>query len=1102
MCIRDSILIECTDQTDFQAQAEQSTWWNSSWNYRKPITILNTAKDLANYQVKIVCNLSAEYLSGKINTTCKDIRFTYYNSTSESETEIPFWIEVCNFSSDDNITVWVNVTYLQNNTNTTIYMYYGNPSVDSISNGKATFVFFDNFEDGDVSDWSTNAYATVSASATQVKEGTYSLAFEDTSSSNEGSTNNTYSSQTDQHMISYWMYITGTSYTFFVYSDDPASGGEKVFYGDNGNWYDRASNSIKSASTGWWFVQVLLDANTDTYEVWINQNGSTSGSSDASGNYASRTSIDTIAFRQGGSSTYTHYIDIIKVRKYVSPEPVASVGMEEKSFSITLNSPPDQTKTSDPTPDFNFTVSGTKSSYSCELFINNTGYGTTTANNNTATIITANYSLLGGVYNWYINCTAGGATVQSEIRELTISTQMYASAWSVTPIDKHIYASYGTHQSIAKINSTHYLVVYSNNTKGYAQVLIVDNNYTISSGNSYVFDEIGKYNSLIKINSTHYLNVYQGYDNDGYAIVLAVNPSDLSISNYTHYEFCNEDIYWNAIEQINTSHYINVFYDSVNDTNYAVILKVNLIDLTISTESKTEIDDSYTIGLDGGRFNTITKIDDTHFLLVYSAPFSVGSGPGQAVVLTVNTTDWSITVGNEHEWTGGVMYDCFALAQINKTHYLGTYCLGTDGYAKVLIVDESSWNVTSQSNHKFSDLFVIDNSLEKISKSHYLNTYGTATASYFNGYAIVLTVDTSDLSISSGTEYRFDSQQAKYNSLIKIDTFHYLNAYSIYNINNGTAVTLELSLPVNITLTYPVNQSNITNNPTPTFGFGISGPVNNYQCKLIINDTEYGDAIALNYTPTAITANSSLSDGTYNWYINCTVDEFTLISETREFTIITQSIFSITLNSPDDDSTVRNSTPSFNFTVTGTENTYSCKLFIDNISYDSTNAGNNTPTVVTANSSLSDGIHHWYINCTANGVTEQSETRKLLYSELNFTIWDGDSWNESAYLDFLGLPTDKYINATYQTDTQPILNITNYYSDIKNITLYVNESAPSGYTLFCHNSSSYTNAIVLDTTEQIICYNIPVNSSCHAWCWMNYSNPESDWYFDILAGIE
>ena len=94
----------------------------------------------------------------------------------------------------------------------------------------------------------------------------------------------------------------------------------------------------------------------------------------------------------------------------------------EVMFSINLNSPPNQSSMSDATPDFNFTVSGSESSYSCELFINDTGYGTATANNNTATVITANQSLSDGTYDWYVNCTANSVTNQSEIREITLDT--------------------------------------------------------------------------------------------------------------------------------------------------------------------------------------------------------------------------------------------------------------------------------------------------------------------------------------------------------------------------------------------------------------------------------------------------------------------------------------------------------------------------------------------------------------------------------------------------------------------------------------------------------------------------------------------------------
>ncbi|MCK4429271.1 MAG: DUF2341 domain-containing protein, partial [Candidatus Aenigmarchaeota archaeon] len=118
----------------------------NNWSYRQEINISNTGENLTNYQVKVVYNFSTEYSAGKINTTCKDIRFTYYNATADSETEIPFWVETCNFLSSDNMTTWVNVTFLEDNTNTTIYMYYGNPSASSASNGTNTFELFDDFE--------------------------------------------------------------------------------------------------------------------------------------------------------------------------------------------------------------------------------------------------------------------------------------------------------------------------------------------------------------------------------------------------------------------------------------------------------------------------------------------------------------------------------------------------------------------------------------------------------------------------------------------------------------------------------------------------------------------------------------------------------------------------------------------------------------------------------------------------------------------------------------------------------------------------------------------------------------------------------------------
>ncbi len=127
-------------------------WYNTSWAYRLPITIHeNSGSNLTNFQVHIIVNTQALISAGKMNPDCSDIRFTYYNSTSNTETEIPYWIESgCNTT---NTSIWVKVPYIPANSNVTIYMYYGNPNVtfDSLSNnGSAVFIQFLNLSQNSI----------------------------------------------------------------------------------------------------------------------------------------------------------------------------------------------------------------------------------------------------------------------------------------------------------------------------------------------------------------------------------------------------------------------------------------------------------------------------------------------------------------------------------------------------------------------------------------------------------------------------------------------------------------------------------------------------------------------------------------------------------------------------------------------------------------------------------------------------------------------------------------------------------------------------------------------------------------------------------------
>ena len=113
---------------------------NITWNYRQAINISNTAGNLTDYQVKIELNSSNTGSNWNWSNEGSDIRFT--NSTND---ELDFWIESWN-STANTSAIWIKIPFLENNTNTTVYLYYGNPSANSASDGEATFEFFDDFE--------------------------------------------------------------------------------------------------------------------------------------------------------------------------------------------------------------------------------------------------------------------------------------------------------------------------------------------------------------------------------------------------------------------------------------------------------------------------------------------------------------------------------------------------------------------------------------------------------------------------------------------------------------------------------------------------------------------------------------------------------------------------------------------------------------------------------------------------------------------------------------------------------------------------------------------------------------------------------------------
>ncbi|MCK5139627.1 MAG: DUF2341 domain-containing protein, partial [Thermodesulfovibrionia bacterium] len=123
-------------QTNIVKDFTPATGWYGEFSYRKLIRIYGSVGAGTDYQVRV----NVTYESG-MQADFDDIVFT----DNDNVTQLDHWLEykVDSVFAD----VWVEVADdLENDL--WLMMYYGDPSASSLSDGEATFPFFDDFEDG------------------------------------------------------------------------------------------------------------------------------------------------------------------------------------------------------------------------------------------------------------------------------------------------------------------------------------------------------------------------------------------------------------------------------------------------------------------------------------------------------------------------------------------------------------------------------------------------------------------------------------------------------------------------------------------------------------------------------------------------------------------------------------------------------------------------------------------------------------------------------------------------------------------------------------------------------------------------------------------
>ena len=153
-----------TDNSQYERFTEGSNWWNSSFMYRRQITILNTVSTTlqANYTVSVTTDTASLVSAGKALANGNDLRVVYLSGNS--------WVELDRNLQDMNTgstQIWFSTqkSIGPSASDSSYYVYYGNAAASTPpTNLHNVYLWFDDFNRPNESD-------ITAESAYQVKTG-------------------------------------------------------------------------------------------------------------------------------------------------------------------------------------------------------------------------------------------------------------------------------------------------------------------------------------------------------------------------------------------------------------------------------------------------------------------------------------------------------------------------------------------------------------------------------------------------------------------------------------------------------------------------------------------------------------------------------------------------------------------------------------------------------------------------------------------------------------------------------------------------------------------------------------------------------------------
>lgn len=286
---------------------------------------------------------------------------------------------------------------------------------------------------------------------------------------------------------------------------------------------------------------------------------------------------------------------------------------------------------------------------------------------------------------------------------------------------------------------------------------------------------------------------------------------------------------FNKWVQIDSTHFVLLYQGAAGD-GFAQPFEYNATYGTLTkVGTALEFDTADQLGIDAVVFNT------NRIFVVWG-----GSGSdGFARVLTVNTSTWAVTGGTalEYDITQGLFPTCAYIRQDGSGNWQFMVCwqgASADGFARVLQVATGTETITTlgAAALEFDTSDYSYGSVHKVNNddTRYILFHRGAAA---DGFVRILTVNLSTYAITATSSLEFDTANGTHNKAIPLDATHFLNVWGGGATATGKAQVFEVN-----TTSWAV---------TPlgkAFDYDATAPLWNSLCLLDYTNNEYIVALA------------------------------------------------------------------------------------------------------------------------------------------------------------------------------------------------------------------------------------------------------------------